>query len=402
MLTREVSDLLGAADATHPGLEVLVDQQCLRAGVEWPAQLHAMMAYANAGLLLFTPAAMRRPDWIRKEANILTWRRALDPSFKLFYAFLDPAIEGALSSNGFDPANLGLVQRLKATDAAGIAAEVRREMPLRALPRTPLEELASYLGAHLKLDAAALAEVAESIDAPPIPWLPDPVRVGVNRVAARLLSGRLGRIGTTSALINDLKARGIQAESLKIVMRWVAPYWLSPEAVGRLAAVICDLWEKRGPGVALINGNVVLRYTAKMFVFKTRPFEFQCRVVEMESGTSDPGVEYYTGAICNWLREEDRRGAPEEREFGSLDDAGIVAKLKRGKPYLFVPMRAPDRATLAELRKRFPQVVFLLWTGPDLEPLYDGGAVLIEPQVDGEQEGREADEWWTAQRSLRG
>ncbi len=42
-----------------------------------------------AGLLLFTPAALVRPDWTRKEAYILMWRRSLDPSFNVFYVCRD-------------------------------------------------------------------------------------------------------------------------------------------------------------------------------------------------------------------------------------------------------------------------------------------------------------------------
>ena len=68
-------------------------------------------------------------------------------------------------------------------------------------------------------------------------------------------------------------------------MRWVGPCWLSQEAVGRLAAVTHELWENRMGGWAVINGQSVVEYTAKMFVYKALPFKFRCRIAKVESGT---------------------------------------------------------------------------------------------------------------------
>jgi hypothetical protein len=79
-LTRDVAGALALGGGGHPGFEVLVDYDHLRAGEEWPAQLHAMMAFAHAGVLLLTRAAMNRPHWVLKEAYILTWRQSLDPT----------------------------------------------------------------------------------------------------------------------------------------------------------------------------------------------------------------------------------------------------------------------------------------------------------------------------------
>ena len=59
-LTEQIRDALQAPAGGHPGFEVLVDVDRLRAGEEWPIQLHAMMAHADAGLILSfakTPSA---------------------------------------------------------------------------------------------------------------------------------------------------------------------------------------------------------------------------------------------------------------------------------------------------------------------------------------------------------
>jgi hypothetical protein len=396
-LTEAVVKALSPPSANHPGFDILVDKDCLKAGQEWPVQLHAMMAYAHAGLLLFTRAAMDRPDWIRKEAYILTWRRSLDPKFKVFYVYLDDVTEQDLTDRGFAPAHLGLIQRLSSKNAVAIAEEIRTFETRSVEIKTPFEELAFYLGQHLKLDQAAVEDLATGLGAPPVPWLPGEGNPGINRIAARVLAGQFGTIENLGSLIGKLKILNIPKESLKIVMRWVGPHWLPQEAAGRLAAVTHHLWENGMGGWAVINGHRVIDYTAKMFVYKVLPFRFQCRVAQVESGTAQPDADYYTRAICNWVRREDQL-RPRDEQVGYPDDNDqLMQELKADEPFLFVPIRAPDKETVEELRARFPTVVFLLWTGKELESIgYDLPAISLEPAVDGQREEAEFRHWRNA------
>ena len=384
ILTAEVSKALVTASGTHPGFEVLVDTDCLQAGQEWPVQLHAMMAYAHAGLLLFTPAAMTRPDWIRKEAYILTWRRSLDPDFRVFYAFLDGVTQQQLTATGFEPAHLNLIQSLKSTEPEDIAAEIKTFGPPPLGNQTPFEQLTFYLAQNLKLDPEALNQLAGDLSAPPVlAWVQGSPGLGAGRIAARVLAGRFGLIGTLSALINALKALGIQKNSLKNVMRWVGPFWVSPEAAGRLAAATDDLWRNRTGGVAVINGECVVKYTAKMFVYKVHPFKFECQIADIEGGTHKADAEYYTAAICKWLRKRDLERPYDERVGYADEDDELRVQLKQRSPFLFVPIKAPDEETLETLRDNFPTVVFLLWTGSDLEQIaYVLPVIRLEPPVE--------------------
>jgi hypothetical protein len=390
--------------ALEPGFDVLIDTNCLQAGQEWPNQLNAMMAYAHAGLLLFTRAAMNRPDWIRKEAYILTWRRSLDPEFKVFYTYFDGVNEQNLTASGFDPAHLGLIQRLQATEPLAIAAEIGT-FKSYCLRQTPFEQLTFSLSQHLKLNASALEHFATKLRAPPIPWLPNADNNRVNRIAARVLAGQFGTIQNLKSLINELKALGIQSESLDKLMRWVGPYWLPPEAAGRLAAVTHDLWKNKIGGWAAINGQCVMQYTAKMFVHKVLPFQFECRIAHVESASDNPDADYYTQAICKWLRKDNLSRPEGLRVEYSDDDQELIQQLEQDDPFLFVPLRAPpDKETVKKLRDNFPKVVFLLWTGNDLiEPTdYDFPVISLKPPVEVQQELVEFVQWRTALRSLGG
>jgi len=401
-LTEEVVGALESPTPPHPGFEVLVDYDCLAAGQEWPDQLHAMMAYAHAGLLVFTEAAMNRPDWIRKEAYILTWRRSLDPNFQVFYAYRDGITYERLTKNGFEPAHLNLIQSLSATDPAAIGAEVKTYPAPASGTNTPFERLRFALSQHLKLEPDALESLAVDLSAPPVlPWLKGSVGLGVGRIAERLLAGRFGTMENLSTLINKLRELAIEKEFLSNVMRWVAPYWIAPEAVGRLAAVTDELWTKRTGGLAAINGKSVVRYTAKMFVYKTQPFKFECQVAEVEGGTHSGDADYYTSAICAWLRKRELEKPYDRRYAYSDNDTDLVDQLRDRSPFLFVPIKTPDSETLKELRNRFPTVVFLLWTGPKLDLVdYDLPVVRLEPEVNGDREAHEYDQWATALGAL--
>ena len=400
-LTDAVADALGRGD---PKFEPLVDKECLRGGEEWPNQLHAMMAYAHAGLLLLTRAAMTRPDWVRKEAYILTWRRSLDPDFKVFYTLRDGVTREDLAKNGFGPAHLDLIQALQATEPDGIAAEIRKWGPPSIGPATPFEMLTDRLSANLKVDDKSLSQLATDLGAPPLlPWLGDQSKLGVGRVAARLLAGEFGQIRDLLGLINALKSMGLEKPALKNTMRWVAPYWLSPEAAGKFAAAIEGLWSHQQGGLAAMNGECVAQYTAKMFVYRARPFQFQCEITNFESGTHKTDADFYTARICKWLRKRELEKPYDERVEYPDDDEELMATLAGRSPFLFVPIKAPDDATLKTLRTRFPRVVFLLCTGPQLEPPdYTLPVVALEPALNVEREKREFDQWTGSLGALGG
>ncbi len=394
-LTRAVADALTAGDPGHPGFEVLVDYACLRGGEAWPTQLHAMMAFAHAGVLLLSRQAMDRPDWVLKEAYILTWRQSLDPTFKVFYALLDDVTRDEISQAGFAPANLPLIQSLQAKDGPGIAAEVLRLGPRAGGGSSPFEELTTKLAQHLGgLKRKSLDLLAKKLELAPLPWRPDDEDSEVAQIAARILSGELGAYVSVRELINELKAFSVSGDSLKAIIRWVAPCWLTPEAAGRFAVVVADAIRRGKGSEAVINGSCVIPYTSTMFLYRAQPFGFHWRVTSIEGGTNQVDAAFYTGEICKWLRLK----LPDDYEG---DDARIIALLKQEPPFLVVPLPAPDAATFKTLRDRFPSVVFVLWTGPALVPLEFAGPVVIEPPIDLERETEEHLSWRGARKAAQ-
>jgi TIR domain-containing protein len=400
-LTASVADALRGPSAGHPGFEILLDRDCLQAGLPWSNQLDAMMADAHAGLILFTPSALARPDWVRKETLILTWRQSLDPEFRVFHVLLGVQ-EADLDAKGFGPAELQRIQRLSGADPSAIGAEIRKLLPADlAVGETPLEQLAFFLSLHLKFDGTTLEALAQKLQAPRVTWNPAGPAAGLARIAARILSGQLGTGNNLSVLIKTLRNFGVQNESLQLVLRWVAPFWISQQAAGRLAEVVRDVWDCRRDGWATVNGKYLFNYTAKLFIDKVRPLNLSCRVAsDIEPSAASPDADTYTAAICEWLRAQDRELPKRERTGYPADDAGTRALLAKERPFLCVPLEAPDEDTLSTLRDRFPTVVFLLHADTARRPLY-ARLPVADLEVEESTEEDEYFTWLDAKKALR-
>jgi hypothetical protein len=388
-LTKAVAAALSAPQPAHPGYDVLLDESVLAAGEEWPIQLHAMMAYAHAGLVLFTPAALQRPPWILKEAYILTWRRSLDQGFKVFYALLDVTLQ-QIEEVGFEPAHLRLIQALSSKTPQAIADEVRRLGPSAPGAETPLEELTRKLAHALGTIGGNLGTISAKLGVPQLPFQLDPAKKEAAQIAARLIQGEFGRYGNVGNVIDDLRSYSVPKEPLKNLLKWIAPHWLTPEAAGRFSAVVQELWENSKGGLASVSGNHLVDYTSQMLVDRVRPFTFGTRIARIELGTDRNDADYYTQQICKWIRSQDH-----DAQY-PRDDDGIVKQLEQERPSLFVPIASVDDTTLKALRQRFPNVVFLIWTKPVGSS--EGDIVALIPDIDTNREASELRQWRYATR----
>jgi hypothetical protein len=83
------------------GHEVLVDTDELRPGDEWRAVLYHWLAECHAAVVLLNREALASP-WVRREVNILLWRRALRSPLKVV-----PAIIGDLREQDIERAGFG-------------------------------------------------------------------------------------------------------------------------------------------------------------------------------------------------------------------------------------------------------------------------------------------------------
>src|SRR5687768_10773334 len=209
---------LKGPSAASTGHDVLLDFDRLDPAAKWRAVLDEWMATCHAGVLVMTPKSLTS-SWVLKEATILAHRAARDPQFLLFPVLLDGLTREQLTATDsrFSPLYLDAIQRVRKTNAAGIAKDVLRELnKLGSPPRTPLDELAAALAVQIKgADAKRLEQICVAIAGAPVAWQPSEVASErCARVIARaVVTNSKGQYKSLSELIRDLLLAGLGKEA---------------------------------------------------------------------------------------------------------------------------------------------------------------------------------------------
>jgi hypothetical protein len=98
----KVRDLVVAS--LLPGGKALIDMEGLAPGDDWRAVLYHWLAMCDAAVILFNRNALTS-TWVRREVNILLWRHALCPSFRVVPALLGTIGRKDLKDNEFGDVN---------------------------------------------------------------------------------------------------------------------------------------------------------------------------------------------------------------------------------------------------------------------------------------------------------
>ena len=106
---RALRDNLGIQESGDAS-EILVDRVDLRPGDEWRAVVYHWLAECRAAVVLLSRAALDSA-WVRREVNILLWRRALGDPIEIITACIDDIRSDDLRKAGIgDLAELQLIQ----------------------------------------------------------------------------------------------------------------------------------------------------------------------------------------------------------------------------------------------------------------------------------------------------
>jgi len=81
--------------------EVRLDMDALQAGREWCLQLMRWIAECDVAIVLLNASALNS-TWVRREVNILMWRRALCPSLRVLPVLIGGVTAGQLEDEGFE------------------------------------------------------------------------------------------------------------------------------------------------------------------------------------------------------------------------------------------------------------------------------------------------------------
>jgi hypothetical protein len=134
----------------------------LKPGQEWASVLYQRLARCDAAVVLLSPQALASP-WVRREVNILLWRRALGAPLHIVPALLEGLGSTALQDAGFT--ELKPIQFARSKSTGLIVDEILGEfvnLPEVGEDRSPMclwlsaiEECLNYVRQDKALEAAA-------------------------------------------------------------------------------------------------------------------------------------------------------------------------------------------------------------------------------------------------------
>jgi hypothetical protein len=219
---------------------VLVDVQGLRAGQDWNPQLYQWLDECQAAVILLSAGALTS-TWVRRETNILLWRRARNPAFTVIPALLGVRA-GDVARAGFS--ELLPVQALRCAATGEAEGDLLVDGVLAAFPPTVpepaddpmcrwLRRISRALHTIPAPDRDALRQAASRLGVPddyPVEWSHEEA---CRLLAAQLLGrglpgGRLEKamwdvaqvldLGPLSKLRTDALPAWVDAEAARLVL----------------------------------------------------------------------------------------------------------------------------------------------------------------------------------------
>ncbi|MFJ9736642.1 toll/interleukin-1 receptor domain-containing protein [Streptomyces sp. NPDC101166] len=143
-----------AAGLRHANWTPLVDQEDLPPGDEWLPEVVDWLARCHAAVVLLNDKALKS-DWVRREVNILMWRRALGSPVYVIPVLLGVPSTGMVKKAGLGelrPIQFARVQGESEQEADAVAAQVLKrfaELPEPGPDDGPMTEWLERLETHL-------------------------------------------------------------------------------------------------------------------------------------------------------------------------------------------------------------------------------------------------------------
>jgi hypothetical protein len=240
--------------------QVFLDADELRPGEEWRSVLNHRLADCHAAVLLLSREALASP-WVRREINILLWRRSLGAAVHVIPALIGDVGRDDVAAAGFSELEPFQYARLPGgksgkSDAALLATAITdRFADLKAEPvmRDPMQKwidrvtfFLSHVGDDESInDCGRYLGIAEE----DLSYLKLPE--GRRFLAHQLLNQDLTN-STYSAVraVSDYLGR----EWLAKLIQDIAFVWVNMQAARQLL----DVYEEPGGGVALLNARSAL------------------------------------------------------------------------------------------------------------------------------------------------
>jgi hypothetical protein len=370
------------------GLQPFLDSTGLRAGYEWRPVLYRKLAECGGAVLALGPEALQR-DWVRQEATILAWRRALRAyagrTMPVVAALLDGLTRKQLV-DAFPALNLGETELVRPASGSAEAAVTAAQQIAAIFPEAhdsdddPMQWWTARVAAWLRpVDEEFLGRVGGMFDIAPDDW--DPRARSYTLADALLHAEAFERV---EAALEEIVESGVS--HARLVVEKVLPVAVSARTAQVLLAA---MREPEGERVTALNTS--FPELGELFVQRAtccdRGVLVVCSPVQL-SGDEDA---LYAEVLAMIGEKAGARPPasfrPEQMRF--VKNKNFVLVLQRsdadrqGLPLTVL------RTLLARLKVDFPACTFVVLSGPryaaDLDDLVPA-RLRADPPLDEEEQ----------------
>ncbi|MFE5851810.1 toll/interleukin-1 receptor domain-containing protein [Streptomyces sp. NPDC056500] len=368
------------------GFQPLVDQEDIPPGQEWRPEIVHWLARCHAAVVLINEKALKS-FWVRREVNILMWRRALGARLTVVPVLLGDLSTGSVKDAGMEelrPVQFARTPRGAPQDAQSIADLVLKEfaeLPAQAAENDPmaawLNTLSEYLGEAQHTGRLVKAATALKLQDKHLPQL----NGGCLFLAHQFLVAPVDRM---SHAVHEV-APSLTTDTLRRLIASLETTWVSEEAArGVLPA---SATQPRDMTVFL---NARQPDTAKHYIRRatcnaTRGYEMVSVGGPMPAGEDMVAARFRDWEDAVW------------KQFFDADDEEdriLPSNLREDVRYLIIREPDPPTTDLAEavklLHGKFSWLVVVVATGTALPAAHVQAAfknpIVLKPLLDGQDE----------------
>lgn len=304
--------------------EPFMDVDDIRAGSDWEYVINQELNNCHAAVVIISEAALRS-RWVRREVNILLWRRALSPGFTVI-----PVLIGSMSVDQLEATDLDELQRVEVLRLGEhndqlVIDQILRELPSPALHLSadPLTRWIAKLSREFHRvpdsDRDTLHEAAKVMGVRldrQIDWRD---WEGAQYLAHQLLGTGLvdSRLERALTLVADvLRSR----DELSRLVQLALPAWVDAEAASRMLPSNAGKDPDRVVVLMDVNGaDMALDYLARAMCTEYTRYQ-QETVQQMPVGEESVAdlVGMWTASVRRMLgltsRDPLNRGTPRARD----------------------------------------------------------------------------------------
>lgn len=365
--------------------DVQSDKELLTGGQDFRDKIFNWISRAHGAVILFSSSALESP-WVRTEANVLAWRRALDKtgSFKLVPVLLSPVKRADIEAKAFSPMRLATLQLVRSDDPDQICKDVLAGLqPLikPALPDTPFEKLIRKVAELFEpIKAAELLNAADAMDIDVSDWTEE--KEYPTLLAREMLERGLQKSIKGIRELDDF----LGPEATETLIELVAPVWVRIPAASAIPHIATQETKLRKLWVN--GGDQYPDFTAEHFVRRAccRPPRTCWPVLLVAPDSGEDEVGHYKRVINECLKNKVLRV---ESASEVLVKQVLNNRERDGEP-VFVAFHppGPDPDVIEALRTEFPTLTFFILTGNQAQTVPSSVVAVefLEPKLEAGEE----------------